>query len=325
MTEGHISRKEQERIRAARREAEISAAEATLQRISALTAKERERGSFRIRKKDGRKIFRPHEEYRSPEGRYNAYGIFSYELQGALASLLISGKVSGAERMALNGAVVMTRYRFEIRLTNTAELPADVSPEDMLLIKAPLFSKLRDLGTLDSCWESAEGDAFRLRVGESCGFRIPPHGISQSDLGAIEISVDSPRYEGTRTILIGENALERETVAIRAFPPQQRRIGKDSEIRFIIDPERSEYASAWIARNGANLLSIEASENLTENCSGGLNFDTIGNAGCIVGSGISSGEAETLIVRIGSVALPDQLDIRIRACSFFIFRRNSAR
>lgn len=205
----------------------------------------------------------------------------------------------------------LARYRFEVRLTNTAELPADVSPEDMLLIKAPLFSKLRDLGTLDSCWESAEGDAFRLRVGASCGFRIPPHGISQSDLGAIEISVDSPRYEGTRTILIGENALERETVAIRAFPPQQRRIGKDSEIRFIIDPERSEYASAWIARNGANLLSIEASENLTENCSGGLNFDTIGNAGCIVGGGISSGEAETLIVRIGSVALPDQLDIRL--------------
>lgn len=108
--EGRISREEQERIRAARRETEISAAEATLQRISALTAKERERGSFRIRKKDGRKIFRPHEEYRGPEGRYNAYGIFSYELQGALASLLISGKVSGAERMALNGAVVMTRY-----------------------------------------------------------------------------------------------------------------------------------------------------------------------------------------------------------------------
>lgn len=80
------------------RDQELGAAEATLRRIGELTDVERERGRFSIR------------EGRYQTSQYNAYAVFEEGLRGAVEARRSCAKLTAAERLALNGAVTMTRY-----------------------------------------------------------------------------------------------------------------------------------------------------------------------------------------------------------------------
>lgn len=205
----------------------------------------------------------------------------------------------------------LAQYQFSARLSKLDGTPSDDSALETILIRSEFLSKLGALGTLDDCWGNVDMNLYRLRVGESCGFRIPPRGLSQSDFRAFEISIDSPRFEGSKTISINEHALESEAITIRVFAPLTRRIGENSEIRFTIDPDHSEYAAAWIARNRTNLLSVVPSENLAENCSAGLPFDTNGTAVCFIGNSFPNSESQSLMVHVGDLTIPEQLGIRL--------------
>ena len=89
---------EQAEKRARLRDQELEAAEATLRRIKGLTDAERTRGKLYIR------------EGRYQTSQYNAYDIFTEQLRGAVEARRSCVKLTAVERLALNGAVTMTRY-----------------------------------------------------------------------------------------------------------------------------------------------------------------------------------------------------------------------
>ena len=80
------------------RDQELEAAEATLRRIKGLTDVERAQGKLYIR------------EGRYQMSQYNAYDIFTEKLRGAVEARRSCVKLTAVERLALNGAVTMTRY-----------------------------------------------------------------------------------------------------------------------------------------------------------------------------------------------------------------------
>lgn len=80
------------------RDQELEAAEATLRRIKGLTDVERAQGKLYIR------------EGRYQTSQYNAYDIFTEKLRGAVEARRSCVKLTAVERLALNGAVTMTRY-----------------------------------------------------------------------------------------------------------------------------------------------------------------------------------------------------------------------
>ncbi len=89
---------EQAEKRARFRDQELEAAEATLRRIKGLTDVERAQGKLYIR------------EGRYQTSQYNAYDIFTEKLRGAVEARRSCAKLTAAERLALHGAVAMTRY-----------------------------------------------------------------------------------------------------------------------------------------------------------------------------------------------------------------------
>lgn len=89
---------EQAEKRARFRDQELEAAEAILRRIGELTDVERERGRFSIR------------EGRYQTSQYNAYTVFEEGLRGAVGARRSCAKLTAVERLALHGAVAMTRY-----------------------------------------------------------------------------------------------------------------------------------------------------------------------------------------------------------------------
>lgn len=92
------SKAERAEKRARIRDQELEAAESTLQRIEELTDMERERGRLSIR------------ESRYRTSQYNAYAVFEERLRRAIDAQRGCVKLTVAERLALHGAIAMTRY-----------------------------------------------------------------------------------------------------------------------------------------------------------------------------------------------------------------------
>ena len=205
------------------------------------------------------------------------------------------------DELSESGREPLARYWLRVLIGDERGDAVSLLPGEAVRVESSFFAALERVGGLDLCWTQTDGSAFEISdSGLSCGFIIPPAGLTNADLGSVQVSLRSFRFEGSASFAISGTALDPETVSIGVRLPERRVAGEPSQITFIRTAELSGYARAWLARHSAGLIQLDGEPGSAGTCAQGMNFDESGTASCEVWDGMPDAEAEPLSLRLNA-------------------------